>query len=131
MFLNAHISKSNSCFNMKSSTYYFHMKTNILADFQICVSGPLIRWLNCRLRPGKYLQSVKSVQIRSYFWSVFSCIWTEYGYLRTRNNSVFGHISFSESFRTFTENIFLEPIFVEVQNYERFREISGGEYWVC
>ena len=49
---------------------------------------------------------VKSVQIRSYFWSVFSCIRTEYGNLlhnlriqseykkiRTRNNSVFGHIS--------------------------------------
>ena len=29
---------------------------------------------------------VKSVQIRSYFWSVLSCI-------RTRNNSVFGHFS--------------------------------------
>ena len=24
-------------------------------------------------------QCVKSVQIRSFFWSVFSCIWTEYG----------------------------------------------------
>ena len=29
---------------------------------------------------------MKSVQIRSYFWSVFSCI-------RTRNNSLFGHFS--------------------------------------
>ena len=36
---------------------------------------------------------VKSVQIRSYFRSVFSCIWTEYRKIRTRNNSVFGHIS--------------------------------------
>ena len=46
-------------------------------------------------------QSVKSVQIRSYFWSVFSGISTEYGDLlriqskfrkrRTRNNSVFWH----------------------------------------
>ena len=26
-----------------------------------------------------YLHWVKSVQIRSYFWSVFSCIWTEFG----------------------------------------------------
>ena len=34
-------------------------------------------------------QYVKSVQIRSYFWSVFSCI-------RTRNNSVFGHFSRSD-----------------------------------
>ena len=50
---------------------------------------------------------VKSVQIRSYSWSVFSCILTEYGDLRsksysvriqdriirTRNKSVFGHFS--------------------------------------
>ena len=45
---------------------------------------------------------VKSVQIQSYFWSVFSCIRTEYRDLRTqsenrkirtRNNSVFGHFS--------------------------------------
>ena len=26
----------------KSSPYYFHMKTKILADFQICVGVPLI-----------------------------------------------------------------------------------------
>ena len=38
-----HISKSKMCFNVKSSTYYFHMKTKILADFQICISVPLIR----------------------------------------------------------------------------------------
>ena len=48
---------------------------------------------------------VKSVQIRSHFWSVFSRIQTEYGEIlslriqsecgkiRTRNNSVFGHSS--------------------------------------
>ena len=36
---------------------------------------------------------VKSFQIRSYFWSVFFCIWTEYTKIRTRNNSVFGHFS--------------------------------------
>ena len=48
---------------------------------------------------------MKSAQIRSYFWSVFSCIRTEYRDLhiqseyrkiRTRNNSVFGHFSRSE-----------------------------------
>ena len=33
---------------------------------------------------------VESIKIPSYFWSVFSCI-------RTRNNSVFGHFSCSES----------------------------------
>ena len=36
---------------------------------------------------------LKSVQIRSYFWSVFSCIQSEYREIRTRNNSVFGHFS--------------------------------------
>ena len=39
---------------------------------------------------------VKSVQIRSYFWSIFSCIRIEYRKIRTRNNSVFGHFSRSE-----------------------------------
>ena len=34
--------KIKRCFNMKSSTYYFHKKTKILADFQICISVPLI-----------------------------------------------------------------------------------------
>ena len=34
-----------------------------------------------------YIQShcVKSVQIHSFFWSVFSCIRTEYGYLRSKS----------------------------------------------
>ena len=49
---------------------------------------------------------VKSVQIRSFCWSVFSCIWTEYGEIlrisriqskfgkiQTRKNSVFEHFS--------------------------------------
>ena len=34
---------------------------------------------------------VKSVQTWSFFWSVFSCIWTEYRKIRTRKNFVFGH----------------------------------------
>ena len=37
----AHISKSKRRFNLKSPTYYFHMKTKMLADFQICISEPL------------------------------------------------------------------------------------------
>ena len=36
---------------------------------------------------------VKSVQMRSFFWSVFSYIWTEHRKVRTRRNSVFGHFS--------------------------------------
>ena len=46
---------------------------------------------------------VKSVQTRSYFLFIFSCIQTEYRKIRTRNNSVFGHflcsVYYSSSFR--------------------------------
>ena len=35
--------KVKGVLNVKSSTYYFHMKTKILAEFQICISVPLIR----------------------------------------------------------------------------------------
>ena len=57
-----------------------------------------------RIQVNKLLHCVKSAQIRSYFWSVFSCIRTEYRKIRTRNNSVFGHYSswnrqFSDNFR--------------------------------
>ena len=41
----------------------------------------------------KNIHCVKSVQIRSYFWSVFSCIQSEYRKIRTRNNSLFGYFS--------------------------------------
>ena len=40
------------------------------------------------------MHCVKSVQVWSFFWSVFSCIQTEYGDLR--RNSVFGHFSRSD-----------------------------------
>ena len=36
---------------------------------------------------------VKSVQIRSYFWSVFSRFDSEYRNMQTRNNSLFEHFS--------------------------------------
>ena len=39
---------------------------------------------------------VKSVQIRNYFWSVFSCIESKYRKMQTINNSVFGHFSRSD-----------------------------------
>ena len=41
---------------------------------------------------------MKSVQIRNYLWSVFSCIRTEYRKIPTRNNSVFGQFSRSGSY---------------------------------
>ena len=41
-FTHVHILKSERCFNVKSSTYYFHVKMKILTDFQIFISVSLI-----------------------------------------------------------------------------------------
>ena len=46
---------------------------------------------------------VKSVQILSFFWSIFSCFRTEYRKIRTRNNFIFGHFSRSQSLSCFTQ----------------------------
>ena len=43
----------------------------------------LLRWLSLR----------EKCPIRSFFWSVFSRIRTEYGKIRARKNSIFGHFS--------------------------------------
>ena len=58
--------------------------------------------LQCLLHIYHARHCVESVQKRSYFWSVFSygvnlCIQYEFRKIRTRNNSVFGHFSRSES----------------------------------
>ena len=39
------------------------------------------------------IHSVKSVQIRTFFWSIFSCIQSEFRKIRTRKNSKFWHFS--------------------------------------
>ena len=45
----AHISKSNKCFNVTSSSYYIHMKIKILADFQIYIGVPLKKTIHLML----------------------------------------------------------------------------------
>ena len=45
----------------------------------------------------KTAHCVKRIQLRSFFWSVFSRIRTEYGKIRTRKNSVFEHVLHSAS----------------------------------
>ena len=47
----AHISKSKGCFKVKFSTYYFHIKTKILADFEIYISVAL----NAKLELGSQI----------------------------------------------------------------------------
>ena len=84
-----------------------------------------------RVQNFQNIYCVKSVQIRSFFWSVFSCIWTEYGYLTRKSpysvqmrentdhkNSVLGQFSCSGSwirlwprfFELFVWAIFLKVI---------------------
>ena len=43
------------------------------------------------------MHCAKNVQIRSFFWSIFSCIRTEYRKIRTRKNSIFGLFSRSDT----------------------------------
>ena len=72
-----------SCPFCTHSGYKIHTKS-ILAGGENClVCGFFQNNFHC----------VKNVQIRSFFWSLFSCIWTEYRKIRTRKNTVFGHFS--------------------------------------
>ena len=57
------------------------------------VGGWLLILPLCEIKSCGVVHCVKSVQIRSYVWSVFSCIQPEYRKIRSRNNSVFGHFS--------------------------------------
>ena len=64
----AHVSQSKRCVNVKSSTYYFPMKTKILADFQIFISVPFMSSLSTSafkairsLSTGKLDTSTRSI----------------------------------------------------------------------
>ena len=60
-----HISKRKRWFNVKFSTYYFRMKTKVLADFQTCVSVPLI--ITARARNSThYNANAKILMAQSY-----------------------------------------------------------------
>ena len=52
--------------------------------------------------PRGSIHCVKSVQIRSFFRSVFCCIRTEYRKIRTRKNHAFGHFSRSDIYSAFS-----------------------------
>ena len=51
---------------MKSSTYYFRMKTKILADFQICISVPLSSLRNSILGILYLFSGIYNAQIYNY-----------------------------------------------------------------
>ena len=77
-----------------------------VADKNCWVVFPALGFPYLILCPRKYkwkvattylaMQCVKSVQIQSYFWSVFSCIQSEYRKIQTRYNFAFGNFSQSD-----------------------------------
>ena len=78
----AHITESKSCFNVKSSTYYFHMKMKILADFQICISVPLN---GNKKKPIRY-EFHKGVKPNQYNGNIVRDIFTLLLFSLLRNN---------------------------------------------
>ena len=69
--------------------------TKILIPGNVCIRNLLSLSSNHFALPFN-TDCVKIVQMRCYFWSVFSCIRTEYRKIETRNNSVLGHFSHSD-----------------------------------
>ena len=66
---------------------------------------------------------VKSVQMQRFFWSVFSCIRTEYRKIRTRKTSVFQHFSRSISNSSFgswiIEDLTGDQVFLNVSDFQK------------
>ena len=77
---------------------------------------------------------MKSVQIRSFFESVFSCIRTEYRKIRTRNNSVFGHFSrsgqYNNKYQNENENQSTSCEKCNNENHGNMNECSECKKWI-
>ena len=78
----AYLKKNKRFFNVKSSTYCFHMRTKILANIQICISVPfktflLQMWTYFVLRAYDYFFcSFKQLKtILSFIWTGLSSDW--------------------------------------------------------
>ena len=72
---------------MKSSTYFFHVKTKILIDFQICISVPL-RCLRETLEPSLFSVSFQDLiffQLMLNLEWLFYFMYVENGKRRMRN----------------------------------------------
>ena len=69
---------------------------------------------------------MKSVQIRSFFWSVFSCIQSKQRKIGTRKNSVFGH--FSRSVINLLHNTQNQPSKLRTKIRIKINDESRGTY---
>ena len=91
-------SKANVAMLMVSKTNFFYQSGIRNTNSNLILCQEVEKW---------HYHCAKSVQIQSYFWSVFSRIRTDYfvslriqsecGKIWTRNNSVFGHFTSSVS----------------------------------
>ena len=72
----------NYCFYLKSSTWYFHIKAKILADFKTCISAPLSDtgrvvsdwdWQDCfEARLVRLFPSETAAIVPGWLWHNFS-----------------------------------------------------------
>ena len=74
------------------------LKKSLMENFIFCTVTFLTIDNDLIMKYKQYIRfdfgnCVKSVQIRTFFWSVYSCIHPEYRKIRTRKNSVFWHFS--------------------------------------
>ena len=92
-----------------------HMKRlSFITQFKIEF---LLPFNGCRKVLRKMRDYVKSVQIRSFLWSLFSRIQFEYGKIRIRKNFVFGHFSHSVQCSATFKNIFQYSVEINFQYY--------------
>ena len=69
------------------------IQRKVVNDYDHC---SIMRFYSSKKNIITVKHCVKSVQVWSFFWSVFSSIQSEYRKIRTRRNPVFGHFSCSE-----------------------------------
>ena len=69
--------------------------------------------------------ALKCPKIRSFFWSVFSCIRTECRKIRTRKNSIFGHFSSSDDYLLYSK---VRQYFIRM-GFDIFRINSNTLKW--
>ena len=87
--------------------FFTKAKSNYCKKYIVCSDAVMTPFIEISANDSSLC--LKSVQIWSFSWSVFSCIWTEYGDLRskspysvriqeirTRKDSLFGHFSRSD-----------------------------------
>ena len=83
---------------MKFSTYYFHMKTKILVDFQICISVPLtVAGLHC-IKLGFNSEYMQTVLLLTKMATNLSMFLT---FLKWKSKQDFAKKNWYKSYKTF------------------------------